>query len=98
MEDECGIVLLATNHLEKRIRKGVKLNKKGYNEIWSRLGRKCVELKGVDAADIAAICEANGVTQRVEVDAIIYNSESDLRRVKRKIHATTKKNNRLTND
>ena len=91
LEDECGIVLLATDHLEKRIRKGIKLNKKGYNEIWSRLGRKCVQLKGVNAADIAAICEANGIMESREVDIVVADSESDLRRVKRKVHALTKK-------
>ena len=47
LEDECGIVLQATNHLEKRLRRGIKLNKKGYNEIWSRMGRKCIPLHGV---------------------------------------------------
>lgn len=52
LEDECGIVLCATNHLEKRIVRGIKLNRKGYSEIWSRLGRKCVPLKGVSAADV----------------------------------------------
>jgi DNA transposition AAA+ family ATPase len=91
LEDECGIVLCATSHLEKRILKGIKLNKKGYNEIWSRLGRKCVQLKGVSAADVAAICEANGVSDSKALDSIISDCESDLRRVKRRVHATTRK-------
>ena len=91
LEDECGIVLCATNHLEKRLKRGVKLNKKGYSEIWSRLGRKCIELEGVNAADIVSICELNGIVDRKQIDAIIADSESDLRRVKRKIHATIKK-------
>lgn len=88
LEDECGIVLCATNHLCKRIERGIKLNKKGYNEIWSRLGRRCIELKGVSAADITAICEANGITASDAIDNIINDSEGDLRRVRRKIHAT----------
>ena len=92
LEDECGIILCATNHLEKRLRRGVKLNKKGYNEIWSRIGRKCVELKGVSAADICAICEVNGIADSKEIDAVIADSDSDLRRVKRKIHAIKKRN------
>ena len=88
LEDECGIVLCATNHLCKRIERGIKLNKKGYNEIWSRLGRKCIELKGVSAADITAICNANGIDDPKDIDEIILDSEGDLRRVRRKIHAT----------
>jgi len=87
LEDECGIILCATNHLEKSLKRGVSLNKKGYNEIWSRVGRKCISLKGVTAADIVAICEANGVTSQKEIQDIISDSECDLRRVKRKIHA-----------
>lgn len=90
LEGECGIVMTATNHLEKRLKRGIKLNKKGYTEIWSRLGRKCVELKGVNAADINSICEANGITESRKVDTIIEDSECDLRRVKRKIHAIKK--------
>ncbi|MDR1653556.1 MAG: ATP-binding protein [Prevotellaceae bacterium] len=91
IEDECGIVLIATNHLEKRLRNGVKLNRKGFNEIWSRIGRKCVQLKGVTSADIVAVCEMNGVAERNDISDIIADSESDLRRVKRRIHATLKK-------
>ena len=91
LEDECGIVLCATSHLEKRILRGIKLNKKGYNEIWSRLGRKCVQLKGVSAADVAAICSVNGITDNKAVEAVIADCGSDLRRVKRRIHAENRK-------
>jgi Cdc6-like AAA superfamily ATPase len=91
LEDDCGIILCATNHLEKSLKKGVELNKKGYNEIWSRIGRRCVNLKGVSAGDIVAICEANGVQDHNDIQAIIKDSEGDLRRVKRKIHALKQK-------
>lgn len=87
LEDECGIVLCATSHLEKKLKRGVKLAKKGYAEIWSRLGRKCVALKGVTAADIAKICETNGIEDAKSIDEVIADSESDLRRVKRRVHA-----------
>lgn len=91
LEDECGIVLCATDHLKKRLQRGIKLNKKGYNEIWSRCGRKCIELKGCTASDISAICTANGITDRNTITNIIEDSESDLRRVKRRIHAEKKR-------
>jgi len=87
VEDECGIILCATNHLEKSLRRGVALNKKGYNEIWSRIGRRCIMLKGVAASDVVAVCEANGVTNQADIQEVIKDSEGDLRRVKRKIHA-----------
>ena len=92
LEDECGMVLAATNHFEKKLRRGLALNKKGYNEIWSRLGRKCINLKGVAASDIVAICETNGINAKNEIEKIINDSESDLRRVRRKVHAIKKAN------
>lgn len=87
LEDQTGIILCATNYLEKRIKRGVKLNKKGYNEIYSRIGRKCVELKGLTASDISAICQANGITVTTDIQNVVQDCESDLRRVKRSIHA-----------
>jgi len=46
-----------------------------------------VELKGLSAADISAVCQANGITDRTSLQNIIGDCEGDLRRVKRKIHA-----------
>ncbi|MCX7100096.1 MAG: ATP-binding protein [Methylobacter sp.] len=91
LEDQAGIILCATNYLEKRIKRGVKLNKKGYNEIYSRIGRKCIELKGLSAGDISAICQANGIEDRNDIQEVIQDCESDLRRVKRSIHALKNK-------
>jgi hypothetical protein len=87
LEDHCGIVLVATGHLEKRIKKGLRLNKKGYTEIYSRIGRKYIELSGAGITDITQVCAANGITDRSSIKEIIKDSEGDLRRVKRKIHA-----------
>lgn len=91
LEDHCGIVLCATDHLEKRMIKGRRLNKKGYNEIYSRIGRKFVELKGVSFSDVTQICVANGINQRESIKEVWENCENDLRRVKRKIHTLKQK-------
>lgn len=91
LEEHCGIVLAATDHFKKRLDRGRRLNKKGYNEIWSRIGRKCIAMKGVTAADIARICEDNGVTDERTIEAIIGDSDGDLRRVRRRVHAELKK-------
>ena len=87
LEDHCGIVLLSTDHLAKRIQRGRKLNKKGYKEIFSRIGRKFIELKGLGAADVSAVCKANGVENAETIKVVIDDCEGDMRRVKRKIHA-----------
>jgi DNA transposition AAA+ family ATPase len=87
LEDHCGIVLCATDHLAKRIKRGLKINKKGYKEIYSRIGRKFIELKGLSSADITQICIANGIDSKELIKGVIEDCEGDLRRVKRKIHA-----------
>jgi hypothetical protein len=87
LEDQAGIILCVTNFLEKRIKRGVTRNTKGYNEIYSRIGRKCFELKGLSQKDIADVCRANGIDQDKQIADIIADCEGDLRRVKRRIHA-----------
>lgn len=94
LEGHCGIVMCATDHLSKRIHRGLKLNKKGYKEIFSRIGRRFIELHGVGSADITSICFANGITGKKQVQEVVEDSEYDLRRVKRKIHALRMINNR----
>lgn len=87
LEDHCAIVMCATDHLEKRIRRGLKLNKKGYKEIYSRIGRKFIELNGLTQQDVMRVCHANGITDPTDMKDIWDECEGDLRRVKRKIHA-----------
>ena len=89
---DCGVVMIATEFLSKRFETGVSYNKKGFNELWSRIGRKCVPLKDVSQSDIVKVCEANGVEDSKYIDSIINDCEGDLRRVQRKVHAYIKKN------
>ncbi|WP_108821075.1 AAA family ATPase [Dysgonomonas sp. Marseille-P4361] len=91
LEDYCGLVLMATDYLEKRIDKGVKNKRKGYNEIYSRVGRRFIELPGNTYEDIAGICTANGLTSNEVLQSIINDCESDLRRVKKLTKANIKK-------
>lgn len=90
LEDHCGIILCATNYLEKRIKKGLRTKRKGYEEIYSRMGRKFVELQVINSEDVAAVCVANGVTDAKSINRIIEDSDCDLRRVKRAVWAKQK--------
>lgn len=90
LEDHCGIILCATDYLEKRIKKGLRTKRKGYEEIYSRMGRKFVELQVINSEDIAAVCVANGVTDVSSINRIIEDCECDLRRVKRAVWAIQK--------
>ena len=90
LEYHCGIVLMATDYLEKRVKRGLRLNKKGYKEINSRICRKFIPLNGVNITDITEVCIANGVENKSVIKDIINDSEFDLRRVKRKVFAYKK--------
>jgi hypothetical protein len=92
LEDHCGIILLATDHLEKKLKRGLRLNKKGYKEIYSRIGRKFILLKGANITDITDICAANGLNNKQDIKTVIDDCENDLRRVKRKVHSIHKVN------
>ena len=91
LEDDCGIILCATNYLEKHIAKGVRINRKGYNEIFSRIGRKFIPIEQVNGDDVEAVCRANGITDDGVIDEIIENCDYDLRRVRRLVHAAIKR-------
>lgn len=86
LKGKCGIVLMATDFLSKRIIRGYRLNKKGYSEIFSRIGRRFVTLSGTNKKEIQAICEANGITNPLDINEIFNDYDGDLRRVERMIH------------
>ncbi len=81
----CGICMLGTDYLKKRILRGVERNTKGYKEIYSRLGSKFIELDGTDAGEVAEICQAHGITQQLDITEIINSYKGDLRAVDRKV-------------
>ena len=91
LEGRCGIIMVATEYLKNHIERGVRLKKKGYEEIYSRIGRKFVQLQVINGEDIAAVCKANGVTDPKTIQDIIAGAECDLRRVKRAVWAAKKK-------
>jgi hypothetical protein len=63
-EDVLGLVVLGTENLEYEIKRGVRLNRSGYDELDSRFGRKYIRLVGASLSDARKICEANGVSDR----------------------------------
>lgn len=86
LEGSCGLVITATGHLTVRLKRGLALNRKGYAEIWSRIGRKPVECSQIKPKDVKAICLKNGVTDQNQIQRIIDECEGDLRRVKVGVH------------
>ena len=96
-EDRLGVVILGTNNLSEEIKRGVRYNKKGYDEIDSRLGRQYISLYGANKKDVKMICAANGIQDKQLQDSIWAECEpkevnvagsfvkmvGDLRRLKR---------------
>ena len=89
LEDKSGIVFLSTDYIKKRINLGLRHQKPGYKEFFSRMGRKYFELEETTAGDVYSICVANGVQDKKKIEEVIRDAEScdfDLRRVKKAIH------------
>jgi len=84
-EGHLGIILSGVDALRKRIEKGVQRSKVGYDELYSRVGRKIIRLNPINKKDVAAICEANGVTDKDDKITIYDTCGGDLRRVRREI-------------
>jgi DNA transposition AAA+ family ATPase len=103
LEDRCGIVLLGTPNLKKRVDDGNRRNKMCFNEIFDRVGSRFIEVPAPGLKDVAGIIRANlpaiasakegGITGETDVNAIANDcitekGEYSLRRIKRLVHAT----------
>ena len=89
IEDKCGVVFLSTDYIKTRISRGLRCKKRGYKEFYIRIGRKYFELEDTTPQDVFAICSANGLTDRKDIEEVITEAdgcEFDLRRVKKSIH------------
>lgn len=89
LENFCGIVFISTHYIKRRMEIGLSYNKKGYDEIHSRICRKFIELTPASSYEVAAIARANGLTDDRTVKTVVKDAagcEFDLRRVRREIH------------
>ena len=89
LEDKCGICFFSTNYIVRRMKAGLRYNKKGYNEMHSRIGRKFFELEKTTPNDVFSVCQMNGLGDKKDISKVIMDAEGydfDLRRVKKAIH------------
>lgn len=89
LEDKCGMVFFSTSYIRRRMKTGLQYDKKGYNEIHSRISRKFFELEPTGPRDVYAVCVANGLCDRKQIAEVVQDSEKydfDLRRVKKAVH------------
>jgi len=97
LEDQVGVVIQGTDNLEVQFEAGLKYSKKGYDELYSRFGRRFVNLYGASFSDVESICTANGLKgkkiikklfnecrpQQINIDGQFYKMVTDLRKLKR---------------
>lgn len=89
LEGKCGMMLLSTNSIRKRMENGIIRQKKGYDELESRIGRQFVPLKAVTSAEVAEICRVNGLEDAESIGKVTKEAsevQNDLRRVKRSVY------------
>lgn len=89
LEGHCGIIFISTNYIKRRIEVGLSYNKKGYDEIHSRICRKFIELTPASGFEVAAVARANGIDDDKTIKAVVKDAATcnfDMRRVRREIH------------
>lgn len=85
LDGHCGFMVSGVPALAKRVEKGIKNRKTGYAEFWSRIGCKWIKLDFLSLDDVKAVCEANGLTDQIEIARIYNEALGDLRVVKRMV-------------
>lgn len=81
-EDKMGCIISGTDHLEKRIRDGVRLKRLGFDELESRFGRTYIHLIGATKSDTQLICTANGITDKVLQNSIYQECNPNKKMIK----------------
>lgn len=90
----CGFVWTSTDAIQKRITRGVSGRKMGYNELFSRVGRRFIALPGINENEVRQLCIAHGITNEEEISRIGNDYDGDLRRIDRhylRVEASKKK-------
>jgi hypothetical protein len=90
LEGKCGLVLQATGYLETFIVNGVERGKRGFQEIYSRIGQIFLKVPKINRNDVELICQANGVIETDKITTIYNNCNHDVRVVKNMVHAYLK--------
>lgn len=89
LEGHCGIIFISTNYIKRRMEVGLSYNKKGYDEIHSRICRKFIDLTPANSYEVAAVARANGIDDDKTIKAVVKDAATcnfDMRRVRREVH------------
>jgi DNA transposition AAA+ family ATPase len=90
LEGKCGIVLIGTPNLKNRVETAIRYQKIGFNELYSRIGGRFIDVPAPTKKDGVAVIRANGFSGQFEINTILNDSQVDnsidLRRVERLVH------------
>ena len=83
----CGFVLVGAPYLSIAWERNARKDKRGFREIYSRVGRRFLAMKPIIRKDVELVCAANGVKDEAAINAIWNEVEkdTDLRRVRREV-------------
>ena len=90
LREKAGIVFLSTPYIKTRIESSLNRQKKGFEEIHSRIDRNYYNADLNTENDVYAICKANGIEDEKMIQSIISDTARygyDLRRVKKRVKA-----------
>ena len=85
MLPNCAFCISGTPALEKKMKRGLNLDKTGYHEIWSRSGGKVIKLEDHSKNDVELICKGNGLFDEEKIEEIYTNAKSDGRVIKKEV-------------
>lgn len=85
LDGHCGFVLSGVEAFKVMEEKGIRKNKMGYRERYSRYGSRFIKLNNFTQEDTRRICAANGVDDADVVSEIHNVSLGDGRRIKREV-------------
>lgn len=82
----CGFLISGVPALEKRIKRGAKIDKIGYREVLSRINNSFIKLTPIDLNDVKEVCIKNELNDEDEIERIYELCNGDLRFVRKEIN------------
>lgn len=76
LEGRCGMVFLSTEYIKRRMSIGLEYDKKGYDEIFSRIGRRFIDLTPASRHEVAAVCLANGIHAQSAISDVLTDART----------------------
>lgn len=76
LEGRCGIIFLSTEYIKRRMSIGLDYDKKGYDEIFSRIGRRFIDLTPATRHEVTAVCLANGLNADSAISEVLADART----------------------